>query len=216
MLMYLPWLFLIIHLYLFTVHKTIHSMQLTKPLETSSTKMKVNIMTTIKLCICSCTCTSDSRMGSPPPLEGASHTTGGILRGKAAGNVFNHGDSAEIYQEPIVVKGLLKIYTALVESASQVKPTMVLKINVFTTMAPLLKKLSDHYPTVKCKFNILSLLIINNLSAHNQFIYVLESSFWCTKGRLLLAVEDDEDVEWSHETGVPTLSICVVSHLIAL
>ena len=100
------------------------------------------------------TCTIDTRIGSPPPLEGSSCTVGGMLRGKAIGNVFNLGDTQEMLQEPISVKGTLKVYTTLVASASQ-KPTMILKVNAFPTMAPLLKKLSSHYPTVKSKFNIL-------------------------------------------------------------
>ena len=34
----------------------------------------------------------DIQMGNPIPLQGASHTTGGIFRGKALGNKLNHAD----------------------------------------------------------------------------------------------------------------------------
>jgi hypothetical protein len=46
-------------------------------------------------------------MASPPPISanGASRTTGGILHGRAHGNVFNHADGADpIHIAPHVEK----------------------------------------------------------------------------------------------------------------
>lgn len=150
-----------------------------------------------------------------PPLEGASHTVGGIIRGRAIGNIFNHGDAQDLPSQPIVVKGTLKVYTSLQAPPSQVKPTMILKVIPFPTLAPVLKKLSSHYPTVKSKSDILCIIVIHRLLANNQYIYVSESDLWCSKGQYAASVEDDDEIEWTYENGVPTLTMCIVSNLFA-
>ena len=44
---------------------------------------------------------SDIDMDSPPDLQGASHMTGGIFRGKAYGNVINHADFPDLAADAV-------------------------------------------------------------------------------------------------------------------
>ncbi len=45
---------------------------------------------------------------SPPCLHGASHTTGGILHGRALGNIFNFGDGMNVDDQNSKVVGTIQ------------------------------------------------------------------------------------------------------------
>jgi hypothetical protein len=85
-----------------------------------------------------------SPLNGPLRSQGASHTTGGIICGRAQGNVFNHADLVEFghdAQLPLLRQGQVQVYM----SFNQVKPTMAFKHEVTPTLAPVLKSLTRRY-----------------------------------------------------------------------
>lgn len=88
---------------------------------------------------------------SPENLQGASRTTGGVFRGRALGNVFNHADAfGSMANEHMDRKGTVQVYA----SHTDLKPLMTMKHKVTTTLGPILHSLSRRYSPVSSKFNI--------------------------------------------------------------
>ena len=98
----------------------------------------------------------DVPMNSPPAspprfdLGGASRVTGGVLRGRAYGNVFNHADAAEMMFESEPRMGKIHVYTTRVDPTIT-KPDMVLKHKVTPKLKPILKTLARQYSPVRSK-----------------------------------------------------------------
>ena len=81
-------------------------------------------------------------MISPPTspsrnLQGASRTSGGFIRGRALGNVFNLADASDLQMDldfTLVVPGKVYIYESVSNVANldptKVKPQQVLKADV--------------------------------------------------------------------------------------
>ena len=88
---------------------------------------------------------------SPPRFElgGASRVTGGVLHGRAYGNVFNHAD-AEMNFGLESRMGKVHVYTSHVDP-TLTKPEMVLKAKVTPKLKPILKALSQGYSPVCSK-----------------------------------------------------------------
>jgi hypothetical protein len=97
----------------------------------------------------------DVQMNSPPAspprfeLGGASRVSGGIFRGRAYGNVFNHAD-AEMTFESEPRMGRIHVYTTRVDPTIT-KPDMVLKHKVIPKLKPILKNLARQYSPVRSK-----------------------------------------------------------------
>ena len=106
-------------------------------------------------------------MNSPPAspsrfeLGGASRVTGGIFRGQAYGNVFNHAD-AEVMFESEPRMGKIHIYRTHVDP-TLTKPDMVLKHKVTSKLKPILKSLARQYSPV-CSKSFIFFWIIFKLS----------------------------------------------------
>ena len=82
-------------------------------------------------------------MGSP--LQGASCTSGGVIRGKASGNVLSHADAPEILEQKIKsVKGEVRLFTSLVDPTN-LKPVLIVKTNIDTNLALVLKQMRKKY-----------------------------------------------------------------------
>ena len=103
----------------------------------------------------------DVRMNSPPTspsrfeLGGASRVTGGILRGRAYGNVFNHADAdADVMFGLESRIGKVHVYTARVDP-TLTKPDMVLKHKVTPKLKPILKALARGYSPVRSKLYVI-------------------------------------------------------------
>lgn len=97
----------------------------------------------------------DVHMVSPPvsppriALQGASRMTGGILRGRAYGNVFNHADGEdEICFEPR--KGKVLVYH-LPRDPMTHKSDMSITSEVTSQLKPVLKTLARKYSPVRSK-----------------------------------------------------------------
>ena len=97
----------------------------------------------------------DVRMKSPPAspprfeLGGASRVTGGTLRGRAYGNVYNHADAETIFSSDSRV-GKVHVYTTRIDP-TLAKPDMVLKHKVTPKLKPILKALARGYSPVHSK-----------------------------------------------------------------
>ena len=111
----------------------------------------------------------DVRMKSPPAsppvspprfeLGGASRVTGGILRGRAYGNIYNHADAEMVFGSESRI-GKVHIYTSRVDP-TLVKPDMVLKHKVTPELKPILTALARGYSPVRSKlFNIFLFILL--------------------------------------------------------
>jgi hypothetical protein len=89
-------------------------------------------------------------MGSPPPLEGASRTTGGILRGRAHGNFFNMGDARDVDNSLGQAIGKVKVFRPGQDPALS-KPQMTLKAKIGGNLGPVLDDLAIRYSPIKSK-----------------------------------------------------------------
>ncbi|KAG6912827.1 hypothetical protein DXG01_011734, partial [Tephrocybe rancida] len=123
-------------------------------------------------------------------LQGASRTTGGIFRGRAHGNVFNHADMDDfIGSDVIPTKGEVHLYTSHGDpqqtDPSKVKPTMFVKHDLSSlTLGPVLNKLGSCFSPIK---------------KSNSRIFTWEEDMWNIKGRFEDAIQDDDDVPWVKE-----------------
>lgn len=82
-------------------------------------------------------------------LQGASRTTGGILRGCAQGNVFNNADAELVSDYGIERRiGRVQVYTAYADP-TMVKPDMELKHEVTPKLTKVLKVLSRKYSPIQ-------------------------------------------------------------------
>lgn len=99
----------------------------------------------------------DAHIDNPSDLKGASRTVGGLLCGKAHGNVFNVGDAKEGMESDIgLMKGKIKVFRLGDDPSSQ-KPQMTVKVKVKGNLAPVLTEFSKLYSPVKSKQFILFL-----------------------------------------------------------
>lgn len=149
-------------------------------------------------------------MASPPPPEGSSRTSGGILRGKAIGNTFNYGDGQELPMVSEEQEGVVKLFNSLADADANLKP-LIIKTKVVPTISPVLKKLARRYSPIESKSDYIYMSHLLIKSEERQHILVLEDGQWNMKGRYDIALEDDEEVQWTHEDGRPSLTLCVVS-----
>ena len=92
-------------------------------------------------------------------LQGSSHTTGGIIRGQALGNAYNHANTSDLWLEldlSLAIPGKVYLYDVIADSSSfdlaTVKPSCLLKIDASTTFAPVLIKLACKYSPVRSTF----------------------------------------------------------------
>lgn len=95
-----------------------------------------------------------SPIDSPPGLQGASRITGGFIRGRAHGNVYNLADPIDFDQRLGRVMGKVHVYTSH-GNPNNSDPYMSLKHEVTTSLAPVLKKLGNQYSPVKSKHIII-------------------------------------------------------------
>lgn len=85
------------------------------------------------------------------PLEGASRTAGGILRGNALGNVFSHADTPNILPDTASVWGKIKVLKAFDVNPATDGPEFTMKAKVVPYLVSILKKLSRSYSPVSSK-----------------------------------------------------------------
>jgi len=87
-------------------------------------------------------------------LQGASRTTGGILRGRAQGNVFNNADAELALDYGLERRvGRVQVYTAYADPTT-VKPDMELKHEVTPKLTKVLKVLSRKYSPIRSMVSV--------------------------------------------------------------
>ena len=93
-----------------------------------------------------------------PDLQGASRTTGGVLRGRAAGNVLNIADTASIFtatDHGQAITGRVLVY----ENKTDNEPAFTMKHLVTSDLRPILTRLAEKHPPIRSKpFNTLQSL----------------------------------------------------------
>lgn len=102
---------------------------------------------------------TDVHMGSPPPLHGASRTTGGVFRGRAQGNVLNIADAEKHTEDIGPLVGNVKVYR-VGDDPQAGKAQTVFKAAVSKDIAPILRELSELYSPIKSESLLLMLYFI--------------------------------------------------------
>ena len=147
-------------------------------------------------------------------LQGASCTTGGIIRGNAYGNVFNIADLHDIEaQAAAPVMGRVHLYDSCVDPANA-KPKCGFKLKVTTSLGVVLTKLAEKDSPVRRKSLIhvfFRISLFNFLIGKNAKVFVYEDKLWNMKGRYSSAVEDEEPITWDFVNGEYILPLSVVS-----
>ncbi|KAF8233142.1 hypothetical protein L208DRAFT_1218326, partial [Tricholoma matsutake] len=101
-------------------------------------------------------------------LQGASRTTGGVIRGRAYGNVFNLADSHDLETDAAAsVMGKVYLYDSCVDPATT-KPKSAFKLKVMTSLGVVLSKLAEKDSPVS--------------AGQNSRIFVYEDDLWNIKG----------------------------------
>jgi hypothetical protein len=91
-------------------------------------------------------------MGSS--LQGASCTSGGVIRGKALGNVLSHEDAPEVFAEQVKsVKGEIRVFTSLVDPIN-LKPVFIVKVYPDPSLVQVLKQMGKKYKQLESKLSI--------------------------------------------------------------
>ena len=99
---------------------------------------------------------------SPKRLQGASHMTGGILRGRAYGNVFNFADTMDVLDQNrnqgMASRGRVYIYTSPLDltvlDPKQMKPMATVKVTTSQTLAPMLQQVTRRFSPVRSKYTL--------------------------------------------------------------
>jgi hypothetical protein len=107
----------------------------------------------------------DVLMDSPPAPEGASRSTGGILRGRAAGQGYNPVDDEDLHfsSSSIIgnVKGTILLYSSSIDPSQldlkKMKPSMKFSVPINTHLAPVLQSAAEMFLPITSKLYILYL-----------------------------------------------------------
>jgi hypothetical protein len=97
---------------------------------------------------------------SPKRLQGASRISGGILRGRAQGNVFNFADATDVLgQGPrhgTASRGRVYVYSSSFNPTTldpeQMKPMATVKVLTSETIAPMLQQVTRRFSPVRSKY----------------------------------------------------------------
>ena len=163
----------------------------------------------------------DIHDNSPKNLQGASQTSGGILHGRAQGNIFNLADVKDVLEQGpghgVALRGRVYVFSSPLNPTTLdpevMKPMATIKVVTLETIAPMLQQVSCQFSPVHSKYTTLyvKMLILIFVLENNHHIYVLENSVWDLKGRFNMVVKDDDDIDWVKVKGEDAVSVLVVS-----
>jgi hypothetical protein len=87
-----------------------------------------------------------------PPAEGSSRVTGGVLRGRALGNVLNFPDTTDLLVDrPVPAEGLVILYSNRSHIPFVHEPAMTLNTETKPTLGPILQRLGRKFSPVRSK-----------------------------------------------------------------
>ena len=140
--------------------------------------------------------------------------TGGIIWGKAMGNVFNAADMLPLkefrHQLPSAM-GKVKIYLSSANpehlDITKMRPAMTAEATISDTIQPVLEALADSYSPVKGMSFYQNLNIYLLSLDKKQHIYVHDNGYWMVKGCFEKAVAKDSKIAWDIDD---SLSLLVV------
>jgi hypothetical protein len=96
--------------------------------------------------------TGEINKNTMPPLNGSSRVTGGILRGRAVGNVLNLPDAPDFLDDVIPEVGTIKLYSDLSQHPSTHRPVLTMKTKMMSSLKPILEKLVNRYSPISSEF----------------------------------------------------------------
>lgn len=119
----------------------------------------------------------DVLMDSPPAPEGASRSTGGILRGRAAGQGYNPVDDEDLHfsSSSIIgkVKGTILLYSSSIDPSQldlkKMKPSMKFSVPINTHLAPVLQSAAEMFLPITSKLHFLYLDLNFNIRQFSKF-----------------------------------------------
>ncbi|KAK2462224.1 hypothetical protein APHAL10511_005759 [Amanita phalloides] len=128
----------------------------------------------------------DVTMSSPPPPP-------------LYGNVYNFADAdadADGLDLPLLQdhKGAVKLFTNLAEAEDTTTKPLVVKTTVVPNIAPVLRRLAKLSP---------------HIENDDHHVIILEDNQWNMLGKYSLAIEENEEIMWSHENGISSLTLCI-------
>jgi len=142
-------------------------------------------------------------------LQGASRITGGIIHGRALGNVFNMADADSGDDMAVPRTGKVHLYSSLVNPAD-VKPPCVPTINVHFSMEPILKSIAAKWSPIQSKHLFINNAIFYLFYQSPILTFCFEENEWNVKGRYSTAIEFNEDVKWIKQGNEYILPLCHV------
>jgi hypothetical protein len=96
--------------------------------------------------------TGEINKNTMPPPHGSSRVTGGILRGRAVGNVLNLPDAPDFLDDVIPEVGTIKLYSDLSQHPSTHRPVLTMKTKMMSSLKPILEKLVNRYSPISSEF----------------------------------------------------------------
>jgi hypothetical protein len=151
---------------------------------------------------------------------GSSRTTGGILRGRAHGNIPNNADFSTVDHEfQVPVKGEVHLYVTdqyprhvnfdLLRGESD----LVVIVNVAESMAPILDMVAHKFTIIRGVQGWFVSLFILTSSLDEEFrIYRRRSTMWIALGQFNQAISDDDECDWQlSENRTHELHLLIVS-----
>ena len=101
---------------------------------------------------------------SPKQLQGASRVSGGILRGRAHGNVFNFADAKDILDQQegsrqgMASRGRVYIYSSSLNPTTLdpelMKPMATVKVVTLQTIALMLQQVTRRFSPVRSNYSL--------------------------------------------------------------
>ena len=97
---------------------------------------------------------------SPKRLQGASRTSGGILRGRAQGNLLNLADMTHAGPgHRMASRGRVFVYSSPLNPTTldpeTMKPMASVKVTTTETLAPMLQQVTRRFSPVRSKYTLL-------------------------------------------------------------
>jgi uncharacterized protein YjbI with pentapeptide repeats len=152
-----------------------------------------------------------------PDNQGASRTTGGILRHRAKENTFSFGDDEDNPLGPARTKiiGRVVVYDSRLAGA---EPSFSLKQEVTPSLMQVLLRLGEKQSPIRSRYSsfALSFFLAYAIAENNPHIFIREDGIWETYGRFDKAVDDITPLKWEQQDSgqlvLSLVTVCCILH----
>jgi hypothetical protein len=147
-------------------------------------------------------------------LTQSNQLIGGIIRGKATGNIFNVADMPPIKESRHRLPsgmGKVKLYISSANpellDITKMHPTMTAEAPISDTIQPVLEALADNFSPVQgmCFYQDLDIYLL--FLDKKQRIYVHDNGYWMVKGRFEKALAKDSKIAWDMDDSLSVLMV---------